>query len=186
LLEQSQPAGIAEGVGGGLLWPELTMPSQELAEAAPNSTKAEWAAFTVALVGFVVSTMFYGLRRWNPAEVRRTFPGIYRFLVHKWWFDELYAFVFVRPVLRISGWVAAIDKKGIDWLADNAARAVEAVSRIDNWIDRVFIDAPVNLTARWTYALGLRLRAIQTGNIRQYVLWLAVGVVGLFVFMSLY
>ena len=162
------------------------MPSKEMAEAAPNSTKAEWAAFTVALVGFVFATLFYGLRKWNPEEVRRTFPGGYNFLVHKWWFDELYAFLFVRPVLRISDWVAAVDKKGIDWLADNAARAVEAVSRIDDWIDRVFIDAPVNLTARWTYAIGLRLRAIQTGNIRQYVLWIAVGVVGLFVFMSLY
>ena len=40
--------------------------------------------------------------------------------------------------------------------------------------------------ARWTYALGLRLRTIQTGNIRQYVMWIAVGTVGLFVLMSLY
>ena len=96
------------------------------------------------------------IRKWSPEEVRRTFSGGYNFLVHKWWFDELYAFLFVRPVLRISDWVAAIDKKGIDWLADNAARTVEAVSRIDDWIDRVFINPPVNLTARWTYGLGLR------------------------------
>ena len=44
----------------------------------------------------------------------------------------------------------------------------------------------MNLAARWTYALGLRLRAVQTGSIRQYVLWIAVGTVGLFVLMSLY
>ena len=44
----------------------------------------------------------------------------------------------------------------------------------------------MNLIARWTYALGLRLRAIQTGNIRQYVMWIAVGTVALFVLMSLY
>ena len=74
--------------------------------------------------------------------------------------------------------------RGIDWLADNSARAVEAVARLDDWIDRVFVDATVNLVARWTYALGLRLRTVQTGNIRQYVMWIAVGTVGLFVLMS--
>jgi NADH:ubiquinone oxidoreductase subunit 5 (subunit L)/multisubunit Na+/H+ antiporter MnhA subunit len=111
---------------------------------------------------------------------------VYNFLVRKWMFDELYAFLFVRPVLCVSGWIANIDKKGIDWLADNSARAVAAVARLDDWIDRIFIDTPVNLTARWTYALGLRLRAIQTGSIRQYVMWIAAGLVGLFVLFSLY
>jgi NADH:ubiquinone oxidoreductase subunit 5 (subunit L)/multisubunit Na+/H+ antiporter MnhA subunit len=106
--------------------------------------------------------------------------------VHKWWFDELYAWVFVRPLLWLSRRVAALDQQGIDWLADNLARAVEAISRLDDWIDRVFVDAWVNFLARRTYALGLKLRAVQTGNIRQYVMWVAVGTVTLFVLMSLY
>jgi NADH-quinone oxidoreductase subunit L len=188
LLKQSQPLEAAEeGVTGGLVLSQLTMPAEHATHADHAcSARAEWAAFTVALAGFVLSTLFYGLRKWNPDDVRNTFAPVYRFLVHKWWFDELYAFLFVRPVLRISGWVAAIDKQGIDWLADNTARAVELVSRLDNWIDRVFVDGPVNMVARWTYALGLRLRVMQTGSIRQYVVWIAVGVVGLFVFMSLY
>ncbi len=129
---------------------------------------------------------FTALHKIDPRDVRRTFPGVYSLFAHKWWFDELYAFVFVRPVLRVSGWVAAIDKLGIDWLADNSARAVVAIARLDEWIDRVFVDALVNLTARWTYALGLRLRRVQTGSIRQYVMWIVVGTVGLFVLMSLY
>jgi NADH-quinone oxidoreductase subunit L len=187
LLKQSQPAAVEHGIVGGLIWPQVTMPSEHATHADKAScAKAEWAAFTVALVGFVLSTLFYGVRKWNPDDVSRTFAPVYRFLVRKWWFDELYAFLFVRPVLRVSGWMAAIDKNGIDWLADNTARAVMVVSRIDDWIDRIFVDGPVNLTARWIYALGLRLRAIQTGSIRQYVVWLAVGVVGLFVFISMF
>jgi NADH-quinone oxidoreductase subunit L len=186
LLEQSRPAGIAEGIADGRMWSQLTMPSEHLAHEHANSMIAEWAAFGVALTGFIMATLFYGVRKWNPEDVRRTFSPLYRFLVHKWWFDELYSFLFVRPLLRISGWVAGIDKRGIDWVADNAARAVEITSRIDAWIDRVFIDAPINVTARLTYAIALRLRTIQTGNIRQYVVWLAVGLVGLFVFMSMY
>jgi len=187
LLRQSQPLGTAEGTSPGLLWPGVTMPAEHVAhEDEAISAKAEWAAFAVALTGFLLATMFYGLHKLDPKDASRTFPRVYRLLIHKWWFDELYAVLFVRPVLRVSGWVATLDKKGIDWLADGAAQSVEIISRIDDWIDRVFIDSPVNLIARWTYALGLRLRTLQTGSIRQYVMWIAVGAVGLFVLMSLY
>jgi NADH-quinone oxidoreductase subunit L len=184
-LEQSQPLGTAEGVTGGLLLPHLNMPAEHLAHVRANSDKAEWAALAVALAGFVLSTVFYGVRRLNPDDVRRTFSSIYTFLVHKWYFDELYRFAFVRPMLRISGWVAAIDKNGIDWLADRAAWSVAALARVDDWIDRTFIDAPVNMIAQWTHLLGMELRVLQSGSIRQYVLWLAAAVVGLFVLMSM-
>jgi NADH:ubiquinone oxidoreductase subunit 5 (subunit L)/multisubunit Na+/H+ antiporter MnhA subunit len=89
-------------------------------------------------------------------------------------------------VLRISQWMADLDKKGIDWLADGAARLVALVARIDDWIDRIFVDGLVNLLARGTYAAGIRLRAIQTGNLRQYVLVVAAGTVALFVLASVY
>ena len=140
----------------------------------------------MALVGFVLATAFYGLRKLDPEDVRRTFRPHLLAACPQMVVRRVVCFAFVRPVLRISGWVAAMDKKGIDWLADNSARAVEALARLDDWIDRIFVDALVNLIARWTYALGLRLRTIQTGNIRQYVMWIAVGTVGLFVLMSLY
>ncbi len=164
------PAGIAEGVAGGLFWPGVAMPAEHLAHVHQNAVKAEWAAFGVALAGFIwrrYSTACGSSTRWTSAAA---FIPVYGFSVRKWMFDELYAFCFVRPVLRISGWVAAVDRKGIDWLVDNSARTVEAVARLDDWIDRVFVDSAVNLAARWTYALGMRLRAVQTGSIRQYVL----------------
>jgi proton-translocating NADH-quinone oxidoreductase chain L len=186
LLEQARPAGIGEGIAHGSLWPSVTMPAEHQSHLSENSAKAEWTAFFMAMGGFVLATTFYGLRKLDPKDVCRTFSPIYQLFLHKWWFDELYAFLFVRPVLRISGWVAAIDKNGIDWLADNSARAVMAVARLDDWIDRIFVDKLIDLIARWTYALGLRLRTLQTGNIRQYIMWIVVGTVGLFALMSLY
>jgi proton-translocating NADH-quinone oxidoreductase chain L len=184
LLQQAQPTGIADADATGLLWPGVKMPAGHPSHA--HEMEAEWAAFGVALAGFTLATAFYGLRKLDPADARRTFAPLYWLMAHKWWFDELYAFLFVRPVLRISAWVAALDRQGIDWLADNSARAVAAVARFDDWIDRLFVDGAVNLTAHWTYKLGLRLRTIQSGNIRQYVMWLVACTVGLFVLMSLY
>jgi NADH-quinone oxidoreductase subunit L len=186
LLQQAQPAGIAEGIGDGAIWPGVTMPPAEKAESHPIEWVAEWSAFAVAMTGFLLATAFYGLRKLDPEDVRRSFPRIHWLLLHKWCFDELYAISLVRPLLRISDWVALLDRKGIDWLADHSAWAVEAVARLDDWIDRLFVDASVDLLARWTYAIGLQLRTLQTGSIRQYVMWIAVGTVALFVLMTLY
>jgi NADH:ubiquinone oxidoreductase subunit 5 (subunit L)/multisubunit Na+/H+ antiporter MnhA subunit len=171
LVRQSQPAGIAEDMGHG---------------DPDNHLKAEWFAFATAVVGFLLATATYLWHKIDPKEVRRTFAPLYWLFFHKWWFDELYAFLFVRPLLAVSRWVSAIDKRGIDWLADNSARAVVAIARLDDWIDRIFVDSLVERIAQWTYALGLRLRVVQTGNVRQYVMWIVVGTVGLFVLMSLY
>jgi NADH-quinone oxidoreductase subunit L len=188
LLRQAQPPGIARGISGGELWPGVTMPGEHAnaEEAEELSFKAEWAAFLVAFGGFSLATLFYGLRKLDAEEARRYFAPIYQFLVHKWWFDELYWRVFVRPMLWLSRQVAALDQRGIDRLADGSARAVAALARLDDWIDRIFVDAFVNFLARRTYAIGLKLRAIQTGSIRQYVMWVAVGTVSLFVLMNLY
>jgi NADH-quinone oxidoreductase subunit L len=187
LLHQAQPAGTAEGVDGGQIWTSIRMPAEHIAhETHEIAFRAEWSAFGVALAGFLLSTAFYGLRKLDPNDVRRTFWPVYRFLVDKWYFDELYQFILVRPVLRISGWVAAIDKNGIDWLADRLAWLVESLARLDDWIDRLFVDRLIDMIAQRTYDLGMRLRTIQTGSIRQYVLWMVVGAVGLFVLVSLY
>jgi len=188
LLDQARPAGISAGTTGGLLLPHVVQPPEYLIQVhtAEIPVKATLIAFVMALLGFLLATFFYGLRKLDPADARRQFASVHGFLLHKWWLDELYDWLFVRPLLRVCRWVADFDKRVIDWLADNSARAVAAVSRLDDWIDRTFIDTAVNLLARWTHALGLRLRAVQTGSLHQYVVFIAVGTVTLFVLMSLY
>ena len=37
-----------------------------------------------------------------PAASSRMFPRVYRFLMHKWYFDELYDFLFVRPAMGLG------------------------------------------------------------------------------------
>jgi NADH:ubiquinone oxidoreductase subunit 5 (subunit L)/multisubunit Na+/H+ antiporter MnhA subunit len=186
LLEQARPLGTAAGTAAGRLLPGVTQPPEHLIHTPQIHLQATLIAFAVALSGFLLATSIYGLQKLDAADVRRQFAPLYRFLAHKWWLDELYDLIFVRPVLQISRWVAEVDRKGIDWLADNLARSVELLSRLDDWIDRLFVDALVNLVARCTYAVGLKLRAIQTGNLRQYVMLIAIATVTLFILMSLY
>jgi NADH-quinone oxidoreductase subunit L len=186
LLDSARPVGTAEGRSGGLWMPQVMHPPEHLIHTPEIHVKATFIAFTLAAIGFVLATAFYGLRKADPADVQRQFPRAYQFLLRKWYLDELYAYLFVRPLLRISDWVSAVDRQGIDWLADNLARLVALVARLDDWIDRVFVDALVNLLARWTYLVGMKLRTVQTGNLRQYVTLVALATVALFVLVSVY
>jgi len=184
-LEQARPAGMADGIG----WASsLVMhPAEHLAHSTPAiHDTATFYAFTAALCGFLLATVIYGVRKINAEDIRRQFAPLHSFLVHKWWFDELYAMLFIRPVLWISQMAADFDRNVIDWLAEGAARLVAFVAQVDDFIDRIFVDGLVNLTARVTYAIGLRLRAVQTGNVRQYVMLLAIGLVALFVLTTFY
>jgi NADH:ubiquinone oxidoreductase subunit 5 (subunit L)/multisubunit Na+/H+ antiporter MnhA subunit len=188
LLKQAIPAGTAGASAAGKVLSHVTVPAEHLYH--PHSHEVHFTAamiaFGTALAGFVLAAAFYGLRTLDPRDVRRTFAPFYSLFYHKWWFDELYQLIFVRPVLWLSRGAALFDRKGIDWAADNLARAVAACARLDDWIDRLFVDRFIDLAAGGTYAVGIWLRRVQTGNLRQYVMLLALGMIALFVVMNLY
>lgn len=187
LLEQARPVGTGEGAAGGLLWTALAMPAEHLSHDDSIHVPVTLMAFSAALLGFVVATMFYGFRLLNAASVARAFNPVYWFLKNKWLFDELYQLIFIRPALRISGWVAALDRQGIDGLINGLAATARGTSfSLDRWIDRMFVDGLVNRIAQVVYATGLWLRTLQTGRLRQYVMFVAVGTVALFVIVSFY
>jgi NADH-quinone oxidoreductase subunit L len=181
ILEQAKPMGVAEGVAGGRLLPAVVMPAEHLSHAEAIHVPVTLMAFATALAGFVLAAAFYWWRTLDANDVRRQFAPIYEFLRGKWYFDELYAACLVRPALFISNQVARLDRQGIDWVADGLGRLVQLGSKLDDWIDRLFVDGLVNLIARWTYAVGIWLRELQTGSLRQYVMFVAVGTVALFI-----
>ncbi|MFH1918594.1 MAG: NADH-quinone oxidoreductase subunit L [Planctomycetota bacterium] len=186
LLEQARPLGTAEGGSGGLFMSTLEMPAEHLSHEAGVHVPVSLIAFSVALAGFVIATLYYGTRKFDPEAVRRRLAPVHRFLLNKWWFDELYHALFVRPAHWIARAVAGIDRHGIDWLADSFARWTRELAQLDDWIDRLFVDRLIDLTAAWTYRFGLGLRSLQTGNLRQYVMLLVVGTVALFALVSIY
>ena len=183
LLEQARPLGTEGGAAAGMLLPTVAMPAEHASHAAEIHHPVSLTAFTVALAGFLGAGVVYWWRVVDAAALARAFGPVYRFLCRKWWFDELYRLVFVRPVLGAAGWVAALDRQGIDGVAHALAGAVRLVSRFDDLIDRWLVDGLVNRTAQLIHFFGLRLRELQTGRLRQYVMWVAVGTVGLFVFV---
>jgi NADH-quinone oxidoreductase subunit L len=65
----------------------------------------------------------------------------------------------------------------LHWLAG----ATVAVSRWDRLFDEQVIDGAVNWTAKTVYTGGASLRGLQTGRLRQYVMFIVLGIVGIWV-----
>jgi len=66
-------------------------------------------------LGFVVAWQFYIRKPHIPVELARQHDFLYRFLLNKWYFDELYEIIFVRP----AKWLGrSLWKGGDGWLID--------------------------------------------------------------------
>jgi NADH-quinone oxidoreductase subunit L len=58
---------------------------------------------TVMMIGgFLVAYQFYIRRPDIPAALARDQRPLYEFLLNKWYFDEIYDFLFVRPAMRLG------------------------------------------------------------------------------------
>ena len=178
LLEQARPLGTLADQSG--TWTKWTWPNEHFAhEDAQFGTivlpatllaTASWAG------GIFLAAAFFWWRTLNAEDVRRQFAPVYSLLVNKWWFDELYDAIFVQPTFIISRLIAGFDKRWIDGFLDGLARSCVWFAKTWDLIaDRTVVDGFVNLLAAWTYSLGVSLHAIQTGRIRQYVMFIVVG-----------
>jgi NADH-quinone oxidoreductase subunit L len=175
-LEQARPAGE---LGVGRLIENLVYPNEHDSHDLAIHGPAGWIAFAAALSGFTLSTLFYGVKVLNAGEAKQQFLPIYTFLRNKWYFDELYAVLFVRPAHVVSDVVARCDRKGIDWFIDSTAGWVTSLAKLDDLIDRYFVDGFVNLLAAWTFSTGRWMKRVQTGSLRQYVMLIVIGTVAL-------
>jgi len=185
LLEQSRPDGTRHTMEGKMV--DMVWRDEHLSHAPHIKTPATLIAFGTAMTGFLLATLFYAWRWLDVKEVREQFRPIYRFLLNKWWFDELYDVLFVRPVLFASKMISSIDKNLIDRLIDGSAFVVRQFCEIwEYWIDRTGVDGLFNLVASWTYSLGLSARRVQTGRLRQYVMFIVVGTVAIFALVSFF
>ena len=94
----------------------------EAAHAAPVWAKS--AAFVAMLLGFLAAWQMYMRDKEMPARLAQQHNWLYRFLLNKWYFDELYDLIFVRPAF----WIGRGLWRGFDdWLIDYTI--VEGIGR---------------------------------------------------------
>jgi NADH-quinone oxidoreductase subunit L len=60
------------------------------------------APLVVAILGFLLAHLFYIRNTSLPGKLARQHWPIYQFLLNKWYFDELYDLIFVRPAMFLG------------------------------------------------------------------------------------
>ncbi|MCI0358374.1 MAG: NADH-quinone oxidoreductase subunit L [Planctomycetaceae bacterium] len=192
LLNEARPDGLRALPDGTYAdargrWVAATWPNEHKSHADHIKVPVTLMATGTWLGGIFLAASLYWWGYLSPESVRRQFAPVYNLLWNKYYFDELYDAIFVQPTLVISRFIALIDKNWIDGLIDFLARLTVWFSNAwDLIVDRGFVDSIANLTATWTYSLGTSLRTVQTGRIRQYVMFIVVGAIAIFVLISFF
>jgi NADH-quinone oxidoreductase subunit L len=137
---------------------EPSFADSEFHETAP-SDGAEWLGLLVggliSIAGISAAYVAYVRRRGITLELRDRFGRVHAFLVNKWYFDELFDAVFVRPVASAGAFGRAVVETR--FVQDFIVGGATGVVRVGT-----------------SFA-----RAIQTGYLRAYALLLLVGVAAL-------
>ena len=104
------------------------------------------------VLGFALAYVFYVARPLAPVRLAALFPRIYQFLLNKWYFDELYDAIFVRPAMAL-------------------ARLLWKVG------DAEIIDGVPNGLASIAEGGSVQVVRIQTGSIAVYAFTMLIGLV---------
>lgn len=97
-----------------------------------------WTPGAVMLIGFLVAFWAYMRATGVPAKFVAANPGLYKFLTHKWYFDELYDLIFVRPSFALGrlfwkrGDAGFIDRFGPDGVSAVVASGAVAAKRLQS------------------------------------------------------
>jgi NADH-quinone oxidoreductase subunit L len=86
-----------------------------------------FAPLVVALSGIALAYLFYVARTDLPVALANRVRGLYRFLLNKWYVDEVYNFAFVRGAIALGrGLWRLVDTRIIDGLGPNGVAWVSA------------------------------------------------------------
>ena len=91
------------------------------------------APFVAMLLGLLVAVQFYIRSPETPVNLAAQHRFLYRFLLNKWYFDELYDFLFVNPAKRLGSFLWKTgDGRIIDGLGPDgvSARVVDVTNRV--------------------------------------------------------
>ncbi len=177
MIGNSEPLGVAAGVEhSGVA--NIALPSHH--DIHEVHSTAGIAALLAAALGTITAFLLYCRPVVNPETIKRQFSGVHGFLVEKWQFDNLYDAAFVRPAHVVGRWCAGFDKNVLDWILHSAAKTAIWIGTVDKKFDEKIVDGLVNVVGNVTRSVGMSLTVFQTGQLRQYVMFIAISVVALF------
>jgi len=115
-----------------------------------------------------------------PAEA---VTNLHRLIYNKYFVDEVYYTILVRGGRYFWNFCGQFDKWVIDGLVRSVGFAGKWLGFIQGAVDKFLIDGLVHLVARVVYRAGEKIRTLQTGQIRGYMMGAFGGAVAAFVLL---
>ena len=139
----------------------LAEASEKIGETASKGTEhlLMGISIAVALLGWYIAFLLYRQRPELPARIAAGLGGMYKAVVNKYYIDELYAALFIKPL--VDGSTAIL------W----------------HTVDQGVIDNSVNDAADSTRHASDAVRHMQSGNVRSYAGWVAAGAAAVIAYM---
>ncbi len=150
--------GIPAALGGHnefehFLAPVFSTATEPVVEAASHTLELTLAAVSLltAALGFFIAYLFYYRKPGTAAALAKKFAPVYSLVDHKYWVDEIYGRLIIAPLLAVSRLI------------------------LSGLVDGGIIQGTSTGLAVSTRGGGWLVRRIQSGNIRSYAGWLAIG-----------
>lgn len=143
-------------------------------------------SFIVALGGLFLGYLTYrNVQVEDPDPLEKLLGPVFRLLKNKYYFDELYSIIFIRP----SKWIASefsylfLDRKIIDGFLHVIGSVVGIIgSFLRNYIDKPVVNGSGDFVGESTKKIGREARLIQSGRVQQYMI---LGLVSIAAFIAL-
>ena len=123
---------------------------QYLEKHEPLSHSQEWMMIAIS-VSLIVVMILLAVRKYSKS-VDAEATGLGKVLENKWYVDELYDTIIVKPLLAISGFFnTVVEKSGIDRIVNGVGKGIHYSSR--------------------------QLRLLQSGNVGSYLLMIVIAII---------
>ncbi|RCW85835.1 NADH-quinone oxidoreductase subunit L [Paracoccus lutimaris] len=155
---EGEHAAVAAPVGGAI----YMAPDNHIMDEAHHAPAwVKTSPFIAMVLGLIVAWLFYIVDPTAPRRLAAQQRGLYQFLLNKWYFDEIYNFIFVRPTLWLG---RMLWKKGDGEVIDGTINGVA-----------------MGLIPRLTRA-AVR---VQSGYLFHYAFAMVLGIVGLLIWVMM-
>jgi NADH-quinone oxidoreductase subunit L len=131
----------------------------------------------VAVSGIGLAYLIYYKKAISAEKIVAAFRPVHKLIYNKYYFDEIYEAIIIKPVLAVARYLWSFDNRVVDGAVNGTGWLTIQWSRIKEWFDTWIIDGAVNgagwLVRQWSNVL----RFIQTGKVQFYALFILTLVV---------
>ena len=134
--------------------------SELLSEIHHTPILIKFLPMILSAIAIILAYWFYVRNNDLPKKLAKKFSWLYKFSLNKWYFDELYEVIFIKPMRSLGNFLWRI-------------------------IDVKFVDGIPNGLALICKFASQGISKVQTGFIYNYALWMVLGIVGILSFLVL-